>query len=180
MSGRRVDDLVAEHRCEFGLVAQIEQQTAVDRNLAAGQCPGIGNRIVEHGEFIGQFAIADRREPLTDGVDIGLQPRIQIVEAALGLPRRLVLLFADLDFLALRDQRELLFTGYRVDRTAAERNAEQHSGDGEASRQDHAGPAHSDGYNDRCPGARFRCGQGSLYRADRCPDPGRRNRASAS
>jgi hypothetical protein len=78
-------DLVAEHGCQLGFGAELGQETAIDGDFPAGQRPGIGHGAVQHDEFVGQAAIADRGEALTDATDIVCERRFDDEIAALHL-----------------------------------------------------------------------------------------------
>jgi hypothetical protein len=114
----RVHDLVPQHGRQLGLRIQLDQQAAVDGDLAARQCPGIRYRAVQHDELVGQVAVADGGELLPDGSHIGRQRRIAHVVAALHLARRQILRLADGDLVVGRYQRQLPLAGDRVDRAA--------------------------------------------------------------
>jgi hypothetical protein len=57
--------LVAQYRRQFRLALQLHQQAPIHRNLAARQRPGIGDRTVEHLEFVWQLSVGYRRKLLT-------------------------------------------------------------------------------------------------------------------
>jgi hypothetical protein len=46
---RGVHDFMAQNGGQLGFVVERSEQPAIDCNLAAGECPGIGHRVVEHG-----------------------------------------------------------------------------------------------------------------------------------
>jgi hypothetical protein len=98
-----MDDLVRQHRRQFRLALQFGEQAAIDRQLAAGQRPGIGHRIVDDDEFEGQVGpVADLDQLLPDLIDIGRQRRIEHEPAARRLLAMQVLLVADAGFPAAR------------------------------------------------------------------------------
>ena len=79
----RVHDLVAEHRRELGLVLQLDEQAAVDGDLAAWQRPGVELAAVEHHEFVGQRAVGHGSEPVADLPHVLGDARVGDVIAAL-------------------------------------------------------------------------------------------------
>ena len=124
-----VHDLVAEHRSQFRLVLQLDQQAAVDRDLAARQRPGIQLAAVQHHELVGQRSVGDGCEPIAHLLHVLRDARIGDVVAALRLPRGTVVLLSELDLLALGDHLDLLAAGDRVRRAARERGGEQDGGE---------------------------------------------------
>jgi hypothetical protein len=117
-----MDDFVAQHRRQFRLALQLGKQTAIDRQLAAGQCPGIGHRVIDDDELEGQVrSIADLYQLLPDFGNIGGQCRIEHVLAAGRLLVLQILLAAELDFLLLGYQRQFGLLRHRVGRAAAHR-----------------------------------------------------------
>jgi hypothetical protein len=120
-----VHDLVAEHSSQFRFAVQLGQQTAVDCDLAAGQCPRIRHGVVQHHEFIRQLAIRNSRELLADFIHVrsGLGQHVEV--AALGLPHRRVVLLAELHFLPLRDELNFLLARNRIDAARAQRDQDQ-------------------------------------------------------
>ena len=118
-------DLVAEYGREFRLRTDLGQQPAIDGYLAAGQRPRIRDRVVEHGEFVGQVHIADCRETVAHRANVSGQRRVDIVRAALRLLHGHIVLGTHGEFLLAGDQHELGIAGYRVDRAAADRRQRQ-------------------------------------------------------
>ena len=114
MPRRGVHDFMTQHGRKLGFGLQLGQQTAIDADLAAGQCPGVRDRVVQHREFIRQLAVADGGEPLPDLLHVARQPGIHHVVAALGLAHRREILLADLDLGALADQHQLVLARNRV------------------------------------------------------------------
>ena len=117
---RGVHDLVPQHRGQLGLVLQLQQQAAVDRDLAAGQGPGVGAAVVDHPEFVGQLAVRHPRQALPHPLDIGHQLGIGDIVAALGLAVGAVVLLADGQLLGLADQGQFLAAGDRIGGAAGE------------------------------------------------------------
>ncbi len=78
-----VHDLVTEHGGKFRLGLHFGQQAAIHRDLAAGQRPGVGHRIIQHDELVGQRNAAGVSEPLADSADVAGEVRVHIVRAAL-------------------------------------------------------------------------------------------------
>ena len=118
--GRSMNDFVGQHGGEFRLILQVYQQTTVDGYLAAGQCPGVGHRIIEHHKLIGQLgAITYRREFFADAGDIELYLGVNVIAPALSLLGGQILLAANIDLLLGRDQRQLAFASNRIDGTAS-------------------------------------------------------------
>ena len=116
----RVNDFVSEHRGEFGFVLQFGEQSAIDRDLPSGQCPGVGHRVVQHDKFIGQLAIRNCRELLADAVHVGSELWQHCEIATLALPGRREVLFADLQFLRFGYELDFLLSGDRVDAAGTE------------------------------------------------------------
>ena len=113
-------DLVPQYRGQLGLAAQLDQQPAVQCDLATGQGPGIGCRVVHDAELIRQLTIADLGQAITHGLQIAGEFRLDHIVAALGLAIGAIVLFAQRQFLGLGNQGDLVFPGYRIDRAAAD------------------------------------------------------------
>src|SRR6187455_3182924 len=118
---RRMDDLVAEHGGELGFVLELDQQSAVDRELAAGRRPGVQIAAVDDDELVWELPVRDGGQAIAYLLDVTGDTRIGNVVSALRLPRRRVLLLADLDFLRLGDEVQFTLAGHRVGRAPAER-----------------------------------------------------------
>ena len=106
---------MANHCGQFGLVVQLHQQAPVDGNLATGQRPGIGNRVVEDDEFVGQLSVTDCDQAIADLLHVGGQPAIDTELPPLALLRGSVLLLTDGDLALLRDKSQLTLAGNGVD-----------------------------------------------------------------
>ena len=63
-------DFVPDYRRKFRLRIHLVQQSPIDGNLAAGKRPGIGNGTVQYDEFVWQFPVADRGEPVSDALHV--------------------------------------------------------------------------------------------------------------
>ncbi|MNC95070.1 hypothetical protein D3C83_120920 [compost metagenome] len=57
MRGVRMHDLVAQHGSQFRFGIEFCEKTAVNHDLAAGQCPGVGHGAVDDAEFELQFLL---------------------------------------------------------------------------------------------------------------------------
>ena len=130
MAGGGVDDLVAQHGGQFGLVVEFSEQSAVHRNLAAGQRPGIGHRVVQHHEFVRQLAVTHFGQPLAHALHIGRQLGVNTELPALGLLRGAVLLGAYRKFALLGDEPEFALPRDRIDGAAAKQDGSQGKGGG--------------------------------------------------
>ena len=111
-------DLMPEYSRELCLRAKLGQQTTIDGDFAAGQRPGIWHRVIQYDEFVGQLAIADRRQPVSDILHVLRQRRVYIVATALGLLRWRIGLRPHLQLLGLADDHEVGIAGHRIHRAA--------------------------------------------------------------
>ena len=129
MPGGGMDDFMRQHRRQFRLALQFREQPAIDRQLAAGQCPGIGHRIVDDDEFEGQVGpVADLDQLLPDLIDVGRQRRIEDEPAARRLLGMQILLFAEPDFLLLGDEADFALFRHRVGGTTRRQQDERQGG----------------------------------------------------
>ena len=116
-----MDNFVGQHGGQLGFILQLHEQSAIDGDLATGQGPGIGHRVVQYHKFVGQVGtITDGGQFFPHTADIGLYFRINDVAASLGLLGRGIVAGTYRHFLLCRHQRELAFASDGVDRTAAE------------------------------------------------------------
>jgi hypothetical protein len=175
MPGGGMDDFMRQHRRQFRLALQFREQPAIDRQLAAGQCPGIGHRIVDDDEFEGQVGpVADLDQLLPDLIDVGRQRRIEDEPAARRLLGMQILLFAEPDFLLLGDEADFALFGHRVGGTTRRQQDERQGGSeaAEAGRNAHFHGHPNNGLTrpavDRRRSAAVRKG----YRPRRCRGPG--------
>ena len=83
VAGRGVDDLVAEHRGELGFVLQLDQESAVDCELAAGQCPGVQIAAVDDDELVWELPVRDGGQSVANLLHVVGDARIGDVVAAL-------------------------------------------------------------------------------------------------
>ena len=95
---------MSEDGCQFGFIIKLHQQSPVDRNLSARQSPGIGNRIIQYHELIGQHIIPFGLigQALADFINIACQLKINRILSALTLLGRPVLLIANGYFILTR------------------------------------------------------------------------------
>ncbi len=121
-----MDNLVPEHRCQFGFVAECQQQPSIDRDLAPRQGPGVRRRFIEHNKLIWQRSIAYACDPRTHLVDVLGQRQICKISAALRLLRRCILLLTNREFRLFTDERQFIPARYWVDRTAGCGHKERH------------------------------------------------------
>ena len=106
---------VPEYGGKFSFGFEFGQQPPVDGDLAAGQRPGVGHRVVQDNKFVRQVDAALRGDLGTHVAHVGAQLRIDIIFAALGLLHRQVILPAHFDFLRRAHEDEFAFARDRVD-----------------------------------------------------------------
>ena len=120
MTRRGVHRLVAEHGSELRLRLELGQQPSVDSDLAAGQRPRIGHRVIEYDELVGKIHSALRGNLVADALHVRRQRRVDVVLAALRLLHGRVVLPAHLDFLGRTHEYQLFLSRDRVDRACCQ------------------------------------------------------------
>ncbi len=119
-----VADFVADHARQFGLGIQIGHETARDVDIAAGQRKRVDVGAVDHGEVpVQRRPVALLRQVLADFVHVGLQRRV--VQSRVFLQHILMRLCAELNFLLLRHQHEVLVARDRILGAVAQRQRTQ-------------------------------------------------------
>jgi hypothetical protein len=123
---RDVNYLVTQHGGQLGFVLQMEQQTAVDGHLAAGQRPGVGHIIIQHHDFIGQIgASSGIRQFTNDTADIEIEFRVHHIAAPLRLLAGHIVLASQRYVLVDTLQHQLLLAGNRIDGAAHQAGAQE-------------------------------------------------------
>ena len=87
-----VHDFMSKHGGQLGFRAHLGEQAAIDRDLAPGQCPCVGDRVVQYREFLRQLHVTDGDQLIANGLHVGRQRRIDVVVAALRLQHGRVVL----------------------------------------------------------------------------------------
>ena len=113
-------NLVAEHRRELGFRAELGHEAPVYGDLAARQCPGIGNGVIEDHELVRQVHFAGRGQLIAERLHVASELRVDVVAATLGLLHGHVVLLAHLDFFSAADEHQVAFASDGVDGTTGE------------------------------------------------------------